>query len=377
MRSLLKPLTASAATLLFASEAAAGLFSLFDPIKANRAESFTLKTEAFIADDPVSLHDLFNDWQGEYQPKDGTNIAIDDIRIDLGGSFKKFGYFGLTLRHHTFITASKDLTLLVWQQLNKKGFTVGKRYDLFIGVDGFEADGIVYANSFTLIDNGSSKLEAGFGAELLRGRETQEGFLDGYALAVTDKDYDYSAVSDYRYSENYLYNLDVTKPTGTGFTTHISLKYRIDKAAFKLIINDLYGKIDWKRAPYSYVNINSSNKSYDENGFIIYNPTVSGVEKYIDYSQRLYTRSRAQASYSFTKESTVLIGSDYAKKEYFPYLKIDYTPAEYLKAGLFYESRFESFGVDFLYKGFSIFLAANDFNDPSALTLKLSYKHRF
>ena len=72
-------------------------------------DSIFTNFQSFIADDPVSIHDLFNRWHGSYHPKSGNNLIIDDIRIDIGGSSTQWGYLGYTYRHQSFTQASNDL----------------------------------------------------------------------------------------------------------------------------------------------------------------------------------------------------------------------------------------------------------------------------
>ncbi len=375
MRSLHKLAPSTLAWLLTLSGAHAGVLSFFNPSKADGFNGIKSEVQAFAADDPVSLHDLFNGWSGEYHPKKGKNVAIDDLRADVGVSYEKWGYFGYTYRHQYFVDASKDLTLLAWQQLNEKGFTQGKLYDLDISIKGFEADGIVYAKNFPLFQTNEKSLKLGVAVELLRGRTMQNGYLKGSAVANSSKDYDFSAISDYYYTENYLYDLDVQKANGHGYTTHLNLKYTTEKFTLQLLLNDIYGKIVWKRLPYSYVNINSSNKKYDENGYIVYNPVILGLEKYVDYTQKLHIKSRLQSSYKLNEKSEIVVGADHTGSLYLPYLYVSHRFYKDLQSRLFYESRFDMFGIEIAYRYFNVFISSNSFNNPSALKLILSLNY--
>ncbi len=362
---------------LLLTKAGAGVFTFFDPLNSDKSTAASANIEAFVADDPVSLGDLLDKWHGEFHPKSGINLAVDDMRVDIGGSSKKWGYLGYTYRHQSFTAASSDTVELAWQQLNDIGFTPGRVYNLDISIEGFEADGIVYAKSFELLNSAERSLKIGVGIELLRGRNMQDGYLKGDAAANSSKDYDFSAVSDYRYTENYLYNLEVEKAEGFGYTTHLGLSFRHKNIALHLLANDIYSRIEWKRLPYSYVNVNSSNKSYDENGFIIYNPTVSGIEKYIDYSQKLYTKYRAEGNLMTTGKTTYIAGSDYVKGFWFPYAEISHLFENGIKTTVSYESRFKSVGIDIYYSGLHLILRSDDIDHPSALGLGLSYLMHF
>ncbi len=357
--------------------AEAGPFSLADPLQLDLGGSVHIRFQAFIADDPVSVHDLLNRWQGPIHPKEGTNLAIDDARTDIGFSMQKGGYFGYTYRHQSFIRTNRDTALLAWQQLNDIDFMPGKRYDLQLAIDGFEADGLLYAKAFEPVETPYGSLHVGIGFELLRGRNMQEGSLEGSAVANSQTDYDFSAVADYRYSENYLYTLDVKKPEGYGFSSHLSLQWRSERYSLHLLCNDLVGEIRWRELPYSYVNVNSSNKSYDENGFIIYNPTVSGKEISIDHTQRLYRKWRTEGTFKVDSDMDITAGADWVQGYTFPYGGISYRFASGLQTALSYESRFESLALKITYGGLYLSFRSDDMKHPSILGANLSYRYRF
>jgi len=362
--------------LLISTFANAEILSFFDPITYNDKNRAIFKTHAFLANDPVSIKDFFNQWHGKFHPKSGTNLAVDDGRIDIGISLKKYGYFGYTYRHQSFIQASEDTVLLVYQQNNKTGFTTGKNYELDISIEGFEVDGAVYAKSFKIYENSNRFLKFGFGFELLRGHNVQYGYVKGNAYANSEKDYNFYAVSDYYYSINYLYDLDVIKPTGSGYTTHFSIHYKNKNFEFKTIINDLYGVLKWKNIPYSYVVLNSANKEYDNDGYVQYNPTASGIEKYVNFTQKLYKKCNIESKY-IIENSTLFLGTDLDKNSWFPYIKYNYSFSHQTDLEISYENRFKILGLGFRYKDFKLAINSNDYQKPSALSFNISYLHQF
>jgi hypothetical protein len=364
--------------VLFTS-AEAGILSLFDPIQANSNSKDSIFTnfQSFIADDPVSIHDLFNRWHGSYHPKSGNNLIIDDIRIDIGGSSTQWGYLGYTYRHQSFTQASNDLILLIWQQLNHINFTIGKKYKLNASIKGYEIDGIVYAKQFPLFKKSNQNLIIGIATTLLHGYQIQDGYLNGTATAISNKTYSFNAIADYRYTENYLYNLNVDKANGLGYTIDLSIQYRYKNLLFNFIGNDIHGRIQWKRLPYSYVELNSQIKTYDSYGFTSYNPTIRGVEKYIDYTQKLYTKWRLEGVYTYNELSKITLGSDYLQEVWLPYIEFSHQFNQDIQASISYENRFKMVGLNLNYKNLSFTCKANDYDHPSALALTLSYAYLF
>jgi hypothetical protein len=372
-----KPFIPLLAMAVFSLDAAAGVFSLFDPATADEAASISVSLQAFAADDPVSIHDFFNKWHGPYHDKQGENLAIDDVRADIGASVKNWGYFGYSYRHQLFAEASHDLARLAWQAFNDAGFDAGKEYDLSLSAEGYEADGLVYARRFPLLDEATHSFIVGFGLEYLHAYNCQSGRIDGSAIATSTKEYRFSATADYRYTKNYLYHLDVDQAKGNGITTHISLLYRYGRYSFSLIGNDIFGCIRWQHLPYSYVELNSQNRRYDENGYLVYDPTIKGVEKYIDYTQRLYSKWRIQGSFHISDPVTWSIGTDYVKETLFPYTVLSCRWDTDLTGNFSYESRFRSVGAGLSYRHFSLDLKSNGIDHSSAMSLSVTYRYLF
>ncbi|QOY52835.1 hypothetical protein [Candidatus Sulfurimonas baltica] len=350
----------------------AGNLPLFNPQNfTNKNYQFYSKAELFAANDPFSIKELFNDLQGDLHAKSGENLALAFARVDIGFSDDTWGYFGYAYRQEVAISASEDMVKLLYNAKNDIDFETSKVYNLSMEIDGFESHGLVVANSFELYKKNGWKFSAGFGLEFLYARQMQDGYILGDATAISEYDYDFSASSYYRYTENYLYDLDVEKSQAYGYTSHISLLLEDDTFSFLLLVNDLSGKLYWDDVPYSYVEMSSDNKSYDENGYVTYSPTISGIERAENYTQSLMRKWRFEGGVSFEK-SAIYIGSEYVCNTYLPYITYKKIFTDAFKMDFSYETRFKSFGTNIIYKNYTIGLKCNDLFEPSAVGLSLS-----
>lgn len=345
--------------------------SFFNP-DYSQNKSYTTSFQTFFANDPVSLEELFHDWEGDFHPKIGTNIAFESSRFDLGVILEDNYYIGYTYRHDVFISASHDLTVLNYLTKNKLDLPTGQEFNLSLSIDGFEAHGIVLGKEYTYILHEESSLSLSLATSFLYARNMQQGTLSGTAIALSEKDYDFYATADYYYTYNYLYDLNIDQSTGFGFTTHLSLAYEYKDFSMLFIANDIFGKIYWDSLPYSYVEMNSNNKYYDENGYVHYNPTISGLETQESFTQTLPVKLHLQANYLIKEKYTVGMGLQYMYETLLPFAKFSYAQNEDELYYLSYENRFGSTTIGTSYHNIALSISADDLIDPSTVGIQIA-----
>lgn len=359
------------ALLLSTTSAFAGVTSLFDPIKfSNPENNFHVRVQSFFANDAVSIQTRLHKMRGDIDAKEGDNLEIIDVRIDSGIYSKYTGYIGYTHREESAKIASKDMEELYHSVRNKNSMTIGREYNLKLLVDSFKANGVVLANSFPIYKSDTLRIKIGGALELLQANVMQDWELSGNAKAVGKKDYDYNVVSRNNYTHNYLYRLDVPKSSATGYGFHFSLDANYKNFQLSLIANDIFAQLDWKLLPYSYVKMNTDNKTYDKNGYVRYNPSISGIEKEMDYTQHLIEKYRIEAKYSVSK-SIFEIGLDHMYFNYLPYISYIYNFSKNWSAKLDYESRFGSYYGEVKYKDIFVGLRASSLEEQHVVALNL------
>ena len=361
---------------IFAPSLKADVISFFDPLPLKK-DTLSIKTNFFIANDPLPLYYLFHGWKKGYHPKDGKNIALLESRIDINKIYDDLtiGYF---YQYNAFIKTTKDFTTLVYLTKNKLNLQKAKKYNLDLQINGIKQQGLNIAKLIHFNKNNSNKIELLLGAYLSYATDMQEGYIKGDGISNSKKDYNILANSSYFYTHNYLYKLKTDDTNGFGFGTNISIIYKnLDyNYKIKLLVNDLFASIYWKDLPYSKISIKTKNKKYDNNGYAKYNPSISGLELYKDHWQQLKTSYKFETQVS-TRKMNFIAGVDSKYDELFPYLKIQryFTPNN--KLSLLYETRFKSFGMAYKYKAFQAGFTLDKFSDMSTVGLFSNFYFKF
>ena len=366
-----------AGKLLLLSSLHADVIQFFDPTQPFQNQTIKTSLKTFIANDPMSIKEFLDDWHGKYTPEDGQNIALLDSRFDLGGYWNGF-YFGYFYQYDVFIDTDKDFTDLFYSVKNKKDLDSGRVYDLSLDINGIKQHGLIVSKNKNIYKDEQHSLSFAGAVYLSYGLDMQDGSITGYATSKSSKDYEIDAQSSYYYTHNYLYKLTVDDAYGYGYGSHVGINYEdsVNSYSLKFLVNNLISRMSWKDLPYSRVSIHTENKSYDEDGFVKYSPSISGLEVYRDYTQKIEPSYKLEASVIF-KDSRVTGGVDRKYGENFPYIKVAYMPDSTQTYEIMHESRFGSFGLGFGYKWFKIALSLDDFSDVSSFGLNSSLVYRF
>ena len=365
--------------LLFVSGTAyAEPLSLFDPLVPHKSPtSLYINTQTMLSNDAFSLQALFDDFHGKFYEQEGDYSAIGDIRYDMGTHIEGVGYFGYVYRKEAVIKASHDTMHFIYQVSNELPLNVNEQYDVALEIEGFAAHGLTFANRHTLYAKVDIEWSIGYAVEMLYASEAQHGNAVGSAVALGEKDYDFHWRSDYLYTDNYLYDYDVSSGHGFGYTSHVALQFRYRQLSASIISNDLMGRIYWKNLPVSQVSISSANKSYDVNGYAQYEPLVSGYEGKIDYIQKLMRKWRVKLAYAYTDSDSYEVGMDHMYGCDLPYIQYAHIFTEDLAMQVSYETFFSMVGIDVKYKNLKAAIYTNHLTNPSAMKFDLAYTYQF
>ena len=354
----------------------AGFLSFFNPANIEKQpQTLYTNTQFLLLNDAFSLKALFNDFEGKYFYKKGKNNAIGDARFDIGTYIDSVGYLGYAYRKEAVIDTTSDTVKLIYKTHNKQHLKTGKRYNLSIAIKGFETHSIVWANQFNLYHQHEWHLNIGVGAAMLYATNGQKGYVKGYAKAKSDHNYDFMAHALYNYNENYLYDYDVSKTTAFGYTTHIACQIAYQNMTLLILGNDVWGKLYWKNIPYSNINMSSGNKTYDDNGYVKYSPSISGVENNRKLIQKLIQKWKIEVKYT-TNKNIFYAGDEHIYGVNIPYVGYKTMYGQWL-VNYSYESRFGMMGIDIGYKDYYIGVHANGLKNASAIQVNFGLKYRF
>jgi len=354
----------------------ADVLSYFNPAYF-QTKTVTSSFNTSIANDPVSLEAFFHNWDSNYHPRNGMNLALESSRLDLGMVFKDNYYFGYTYRHDVFLEASSDFTHLMYLTKNKLDLPLNEQFDLYLNIEGLEAQGILFGRKFVFSPTKWGEWSLFLSGSLLYANNVQKGALSGNAKSISKYDYTFQADADYYYTRNYLYDLDVVKRSGFGFSTHLTVDYKYKDFSMTLIANDFFGRMYWNNLPYSYISMDSENKYYDENGYVHYNPTIHGIEKTKYYTQKLPIKLYLEGRYKVKKKYLFSMGFESMDGYIFPFSKLIYISEKNKAYFISHEYRFGGTTIGMNYKNIAISLTADKLIDPSMVGMHLSASFHF
>ncbi len=364
--------------LLFFSTIHAGVIQFFDPTKIYQNQTFQVDLKTFIANDPVSMKEFFDDWKGEYTPKDTQNIALLDSRFAVGVSLKKNYYLEYFYQYSVFLDTNKEFTDFLHSVKNKNNLIANKIYTPKLDIIGIKQNGLLVSKSQKIFENDKYTFGLAGAFYISYGTEMQDGVVNGDIISTGAKDYDIDVSSSYYYTHNYLYDLDVKGAYGYGYGSHVGLYYENKEYLLKIkfLANDLVSKMYWKNLPYSKILLKTKNKSYNENGYVKYDPSISGLEQYRNYTQRLVPSYKFESNLKL-KNIALIGGIEHKYKINFPYLKMTYEFNQAQTFDIMYESRFGSFGFGYEYKWFKVEIIANKFTNFSSFGFNTNLKYKF
>jgi len=363
--------------ICFFESAYAGSLSMFNPIDLpSKKYTVYVNTQTLLVNDAFSIKGLFDDFHGKFTSKNSDYLAIGDIRYDIGLIMAEGFYMGYTYREEAMMNTSSDTMKLVNKVSNKLNLSLGRTYQVSLDTEGFEVHGFVLSKILTFYHSNTLDVKFAMSGELLHGIQIQHGSASGNALAIADKDYDFLWKSHYLYTENYLYDLEVDKITSSGYTIHMALYIQYNQMKLSAIVNDMYGKLFWKNLPYSDVKLSSDNKHYDNNGYVMYSPVLSGFEGTMMYTQTLMKKWRVEGSYDFWN-SNFKLGTEYINETYLPYIEYTQAYENGIISTVSYETYFGMLGVNLRYKNYSLGIKSNDIIEPSAMKISLGLQYQF
>lgn len=340
--------------LVFCKPAAAdGLLAVINP--ADRAQSsnnweMVLSGQYFEATDYTSVRHFSDDWQGPYTPRDGKNLAVSYARADVSVRHESWsvGYF---YRQDVLLQSNKDMTDIVHANKTGTPIQLGQSYYPSLDMNGFQAQGVRLDKAFSWKTGNALDVAFGIGASLMKGLRTRMGQAQGTAV---------STATGYTYDVN-LTDADSQKtypfmPPGdvTSYGYALDLGWRLqwqDGKRLDIALNDLLGEICWKNLPQMTLVANSATATHDAQGYIMFNPTVSGQNSRVDMTQRLDTKGSIQFYTPLVEGLSANLGTEWIKGNIFPSLGLGYEMTQGVAVKADYDARFSTFGLGASWRG--------------------------
>ena len=249
-----------------------------------------IDSSLFAYSEPVTVKGAMNNWSGPFR---GGQAAITHNWLETGVSQGPWR-LGIFKRYDYELEFSPDTADFIYRMENKQALQAGKTYQLDLRVRHSYSEGVRLSHEF----HPEKGLSLALGLSYLRGLRLTEGALQGEATAVSANDYDFKFDVDYFYSKDSLFDREVHTPSGQGYSLDLLLVWRPDtQLTASLTVKDLVGRIDWRNTPRTRATASSDVKEYDENGYVIYRPVLSGYESNEDFTQILPRKSSLLVSY--------------------------------------------------------------------------------
>lgn len=258
-----------------------------------------VELNTFFYSQPVPVKALSNKWRAPLQSGDR---AFTHDRFESGVAWNDWK-FGWLYRYDYQFQFTPETAELVHSNKNKHPLTTGRVYPLYLSINGFRARGFRLGKQSVI----NPQLTIGTSFSLLEGIEFMEGRIWGNATALAEKDYDVMFNLENIYSKDTLFDRRVLTPKGTGYSLDLNAQWQVTKqwhVDFQAL--DILGEMEWPNAPYTSAIGNTNNKTFDDDGYVRYKPTISGVELNRDYTQPIPRKIFINTQYNLSQHTALL-----------------------------------------------------------------------
>lgn len=327
--------------------------------------------DSFAHAEPKTIHDYIDDFDG---PLHGGSDALTHNWFETGARHGAWSY-GYVQRYDYEIKATRDSAVLYHQVKNKIDLVPGTTYDLGVRAFHNRSQGLRVAYRF---EGADWSVEPGL--SLLSGQALTDGSIAGVATAVQAKEYAYNAEVGYHYTEDFLFDRDVRGPTGEGWSLDLGLHYRpMPDWELSLVGRDLLGFLYWRDAPVTTAVATSDTREFDDDGYVVFRPMLTGREFNEDYSQRLHPRGLAVLQWQATQGTQ--LGLRWRLTEVRQYLSLVAAQqlAKEVSVDLEWMPDLQAYGAGLRWSGFRLGLMADAlrFEETQVLQLQLGWAYRF
>lgn len=322
--------------------------------------------------EPIAIKSMMEEWQPPFK---GGSKALTYNKAETGVRWRSW-QLGILERYDYLVDFSSQTAELVYLTENHLPLEVGKEYELQIRAQQHFSRGLRlgYRQKFSSVFTGE------LAASYLQGMSLTDGDIQGTAQATAEKDYDFQFDADYFYSRDVLFSRDVNSPEGSGYSLDLKLDWQpTERFSAQLNVVDLMGKIFWNDAPYTTATATSDTKTYDEDGYVRYEPVISGRESNKNFTQNLLRKIFFAAKYQWLSNAELLAEIQ------------DYEIVRFISIGVgwchnqsdcfqgLYNTTAKALSLRYLGYGFSFQLASDDLklNKARYFSFQISFNQNF
>ena len=334
-------------------------------------EKLTIEFESINYSEATSIYSIAGNWNDKVGSGDD---ALSFTRLSIG---IKSGPISLQYiqRSDTIYEFSNDTARLIYQVENQQSLTPGEIYELELEPKRQASHGI--RMGYTTQVNEDLGVAVFF--SLLSPSNVLDGELKGSAVAVAANDYDFDFNSALVYRDDPLYDRDGTSLAGDGYALDLFINYAINERwHMNLDLIDLAGELKINNAPFTVANATSDVKSFDEDGYVVFNPVITGLEGNRDFTYEFDTQTHLSLSYLLSNGYSLVV-------QHHQYKNVGYQELQFVQSGNQRKLSWHlvpeigAAGISYTTPAFMIGLTTDDFDRKKMkfLALYASYYYSF
>ena len=225
----------------------------------------------------------------------------------------------------------------------KESLETGREVPVRVRVNGFVGHGV----RFGYLHEAENWSLTG-GVSLFSTSRLMAGGLSGQFTALSDSDYDFNAEVDYLYYRDVIFKRPNVEPAkGLGWSLDLAGTWQMSESLrVEGSVEDVLAAVHWQDAPFTRAQANTAQKTFDENGFAVFRPLISGTEGYRNsYRQDLEPRYKTELSWQ-ENQLSVLLRGQYQFGYGFAGLGVRYALADVSAVTAVYWPKTESLGLE-------------------------------
>ena len=305
--------------------------------------------------DAIPVREFDSDWSVGYAPRAGRNLFLQRNRAEFG--VEKDGWrVGIEYRQEGTLDAGRDT--LEFYRLYKQRLRPDSARDFNLDAQfkSWSAAGLRVARTFPL-DEAAGPLLMVSGALYANPRNRDIDVTGNVNYRPADV-YGFNAQyqeSDTRYRYPFM---PEPSQTSSGASVSLALQWPLsERFTANLALNDIWSRMRWSNLPAVRKSISSDVTSYDKDGYVNYQPLLSGQNSQIEKTGTIGASGTASLSYRLD-QWTMTAGLDRIEAVTIPAIAVTYQSSW----GAFttsYETRFHTLGVGYDHGPFRLHLRAN------------------
>jgi hypothetical protein len=229
----------------------------------------------FEAADALPVRDLSGQWS-RYAPRDGRNVALQSARIELGASRARWEVTAL-VRADILITGPRSTWDAVHTYKQRQTPADGSEFALQAHERGVLWAGVRAAHTWVLRSGSDQGVQLTGGATLLSVRRVQQVDATGQVRFSSATGYGFEAQAQRQDSHQQFGGYGEPDAHGTGYSADLGLLWQPSASTFvNVSAVDLLSHLEVNGVSTQQATLSSATNSVDSNGYLNYQPLVTG-----------------------------------------------------------------------------------------------------